>query len=752
MNAFTIQQDIFKNHPSTLIPVIAFHEESNLALGLIGNFLKLVEAGHIGLAPQYDKKCCLSKLAMATASQILIITLLPKAATSSKKSKKTPVRMALEKNVFSNPDVTTYAFRMDYVAAALYFDHGIHLAAGKNLRSVSGKKQLDGLMTALGEEVTLNKPKVLNLFRNEESSSNKPEITALQAWAAYKAATMQHTYQRVLELPVINTLIIGNAWLKVIAKTTRDMCLLTALKPTRVKNDVKADFKHQAGNVVVESTRFRTRVMRTSGHQVVHIETVNNASGVSKVVKAQATQISGRYATLSPAGTVSGTSTVRSITTIGRECPTSAEDMREGIMLGALEGQVLVDENPFIQSIWLPKRKLSWSGCPVAPPMSYFPSKRSLNVSQREAVDAILSNAPTRRIVLIQGPPGTGKTTVIAASAISAMASIDKTNTLWLVAQSNVAVKNIAEKLAIEDFFDFKVLVSKEFHFDWHEHLYEKIKGNVIRSDDFVDDIVHTERKLLGSRVLLCTISMLSNMKLGTFSRLVPLQTVIFDEASQIEIGDYFPMLTRFRSTLRKLVFIGDDKQLAPFGQGDIPGLQSIFEKPHLQNNRIFLDTQYRMPISIGNFISKNVYNNRLKSEHPISHTNSCYFIDVKDGVEKSCGHSWQNLREVEVALAVAKMLNIRGKSFRIITPYDPQRTLLENHLKRPEAQLPWKDKCFNIDAFQGNEDDYIVISLVRSDNLERHDYLHQSSLHPRKGKDIAGWETRPVVGGENVG
>ena len=88
-----------------------------------------------------------------------------------------------------------------------------------------------------------------------------------------------------------------------------------------------------------------------------------------------------------------------------------------------------------------------------------------------------------------------------------------------------------------------------------HEHLYEKIERNLIRSDDF-NDIVTMERLLLGLRVLLCTISMLSNMKMGNFSRLVPLQTVIFDEASQIEIGDYFPMLVRFRSTLRKLVFM----------------------------------------------------------------------------------------------------------------------------------------------------------------------------------------------------
>jgi regulator of nonsense transcripts 1 len=82
-----------------------------------------------------------------------------------------------------------------------------------------------------------------------------------------------------------------------------------------------------------------------------------------------------------------------------------------------------------------------------------------------------------------------------------------------------------------------------------HEHLYEKIERNLIRSDGF-NDIVTMERLLLGSRVLFCTISMLSNMKMSDFSRLVPLQTVIFDEASQIEIGDYFPMLVHFRSTL----------------------------------------------------------------------------------------------------------------------------------------------------------------------------------------------------------
>jgi hypothetical protein len=39
-------------------------------------------------------------------------------------------------------------------------------------------------------------------------------------------------------------------------------------------------------------------------------------------------------------------------------------------------------------------------------------------------------------------------------------------NTVWIAAQSNVAVKNIAEKL-VKVGVPFRLLVSKEFHFEW---------------------------------------------------------------------------------------------------------------------------------------------------------------------------------------------------------------------------------------------------------------------------------------------
>ena len=45
------------------------------------------------------------------------------------------------------------------------------------------------------------------------------------------------------------------------------------------------------------------------------------------------------------------------------------------------------------------------------------------------------------------------------------------------------------------------------------------------------------------------------------FTELVPVETLIVDEASQVEIGDYLIPLSKFHDSLQKIVFIGDDKQ-----------------------------------------------------------------------------------------------------------------------------------------------------------------------------------------------
>lgn len=196
---------------------------------------------------------------------------------------------------------------------------------------------------------------------------------------------------------------------------------------------------------------------------------------------------------------------------------------------------------------------------------------------------------------------------------------------------------------------------------------------------------------------------------------LAPVETIIIDEASQIEIGDYIPVLSRF-SKLQKLVLIGDDKQLAPYGHNQVDGLQSIFEIPHLREGAIFLNIQYRMPQPIGSFISEHVYGGGLQTVHAIAGSACCRLVDVEKGQEKFMNNSWVNVRELRAVISIVRQYNRQRKSYRIITPYDAQRNAIEKELK--SCKLPWEDKCFNVDSFQGNEDDHIIISLVRSERI----------------------------------
>ena len=201
----------------------------------------------------------------------------------------------------------------------------------------------------------------------------------------------------------------------------------------------------------------------------------------------------------------------------------------------------------------------------------------------------------------------------------------------------------------------------------------------MIESSNFKHSAHKNECLLLGSRVILCTLSMLSTdklMQLG-ITKIVPVQTVIVDEASQIDAGDYLPILARYKTTLRKMIFIGDDNQrrcgegwwncdvltrstVAPHGQEDVPELRSVFEWPHLKQGALFLDTQCRfllpsqvwccvdrvpmadrMPTVIGNFISRHVYDSELRTVHSIHTPTCCRFVDVSNGREIKKGVSW---------------------------------------------------------------------------------------------------------------
>ncbi|KAA1467653.1 P-loop containing nucleoside triphosphate hydrolase protein [Dentipellis sp. KUC8613] len=572
---------------------------------------------------------------------------------------------------------------------------------------------------------SLNLAKAHRLFRDDKCNLDDPSQLAMRAWVVQTTA-LACDIHHMADLTRLDTRHMDKQLLAALSKLVRHAYRLEALKPLVAKNDVKSEYKMKKGELHVESTRFKTRLQRTRT-QFIKVQTTHKGKDMSYV--GSANRVKGRTGLINLNRTVVGDNL--SITTIGKDPLTSAQKLRQEVVSLAFHGKTSLKTLPFFSTIWSQATVSSVSApLPPLPPAPSICYSGPLNGSQEMAVHSIVS--PAIRATKADGPPGSGKTTVIAA-AVNSMSCADPERGIWLLAQSNVAVKNIAEKLAQTGFLKFRLIVSENFHFQWHEHLYESIENNVIRSDQLPETLTDLEEKLLDTKVILCTLSMISSPLMSLIPKFAPVQTVIIDEASQIEMGDYIPLLHEFRKTLAKLVFIGDDKQLAPYGQEEIPDLESIFEVPNLRADKVFLDTSYRMPTFICNFISRHVYDGRLKSKHNLHSKSACRFVDVDKGQEEKSGHSWivrifdvlvhrmglkdgadaQNKEEVHMVMRIARKFLNEGKSFRIITGYDAQRTALENTMK--SEGLNWEDKCFNVDSFQ---DDYIIISVVRTKNL----------------------------------
>jgi len=118
----------------------------------------------------------------------------------------------------------------------------------------------------------------------------------------------------------------------------------------------------------------------------------------------------------------------------------------------------------------------------------------------------------------------------------------------------------------------------------------------------------------------------------------------------------------------------------------------------------------------LGAFISENVYDGKLRSEHRIHNMDCVAFVDAAKGQEEKCGTSWrvgdvpfpridrvliftpQNQNEIQTIVHLVRHY-YQHKDFCVITPYDAQRAALEKQLKA--EGLPW-ERVFNVDSFQG--------------------------------------------------
>ncbi|KAK0200666.1 P-loop containing nucleoside triphosphate hydrolase protein [Desarmillaria ectypa] len=321
---------------------------------------------------------------------------------------------------------------------------------------------------------------------------------------------------------------------------------LQRAKPTEISNDFSKANMNSSGRLEVHNSRFNTRIRPSSQLAVI----LTTSDGYQ--IKGSPKKSQGKKTEIKVSGHFHGT--VASVKVIGREGGTNTEKARDELLLHALQGDCHLRHSKFVRMLWFPNEKDEEDRIVVDPIVPFLAGK--LNDSQKRVVSAMVSNRP---LVIVHGPPGTGKTSTISAAA--AIWDPIKSPT-WIVAHSNVAVKNIAEKLASSN-VDFKIIVSKEFYVEWHEHLYTKIEDRLFRGDELPDNPKDLGITIGTSSIILSTLSMLSNPALdqnGMFD-FVPPRNLVVDEASQINVFEYMHIFFKFRTVMTKVCFFGDPKQ-----------------------------------------------------------------------------------------------------------------------------------------------------------------------------------------------
>ncbi|KAJ4477544.1 P-loop containing nucleoside triphosphate hydrolase protein [Lentinula aciculospora] len=286
------------------------------------------------------------------------------------------------------------------------------------------------------------------------------------------------------------------------------------------------------GKMKLQNARYKSRV-RVS--KQVRMPYTNFHSG--RVYQGRAVRAKGKATYIAfRKGSANNFSTFR---VVGLDEPTPAEKARDALILRVLQDTDELLEADFIRFLWFMTSEDEASLCPSPEPSTcrslLKPEVKKLNPSQAKVVEAMTCHDP---VVIVHGPPGTGKTTTISSAA--AIWSKRYSLPVWIIGHSNVSVKNIAEKLLKED-VDFKLIVSKEFYVEWHEHIYEKMEQKLIRSDELPDNRLGMSRLIGSSIVILSTLGLLSNPSLerGGLFDVVPFERLVVDEASQINVIEY---------------------------------------------------------------------------------------------------------------------------------------------------------------------------------------------------------------------
>ena len=390
-----------------------------------------------------------------------------------------------------------------------------------------------------------------------------------------------------------------------------------------------------------------------------------------------------------------------------------------------------------------------------------------LNASQVKAVETIMSG---KDLSLVHGPPGTGKTTTLVQAI---KLKVDAEKQVLVCAPSNAAVDLLAEKLTIEGLRVLRIghparvndtVVSTTMDARLAEHadskmlrdlrkkseemraLGRKYKRNFGREEREQRRLLLDEAKALKeealaleghmvfdeirkAQVICCTLVGANNGYIANRE----FKTLFIDESSQaLEPASWIPIMKA-----DKVVMAGDHWQLPPTvksKEAEKAGLsKNIFERTiKAYDVDVMLETQYRMHDRIVTFSNKTFYEGRLETGEAVKSRKQLFsepigFIDTAGcGFdEKQNPETLSTYNEEEASFILKRLDQIFKENDElsdqltvgVIAPYKAQVELLRSQISHFDWYEGRRDSISidSVDAFQGQERDIILISMVRS-------------------------------------
>ena len=389
-----------------------------------------------------------------------------------------------------------------------------------------------------------------------------------------------------------------------------------------------------------------------------------------------------------------------------------------------------------------------------------------LNASQQEAVNDVLC---AKDVLIVHGPPGTGKTTTLV-EAIDEV--LRREPQVMVCAQSNTAVDWISKQLAdrgiqvlrignptrvTDEMLAFCYERRFEAHPDYpqlwqirrdirqlyslprkgrNENFHQKIARLRERAEEL--EIRIREDLFNMTRVVACTLAGAAHPILKGWR----CHTLFIDEAAQaLEAACWIAIPKADR-----VIFAGDHCQLPPTvknpeclraGLGKTLMETIAEQKPEAVR---LLNVQYRMNEELMKFSSEWFYGGKLQAAPGVKHRSiieevdsPLVWINVSGDQEHDetvredrDGESLFNREEAEYAIAalhlyIEKVSATRVKAeridFGVISPYKAQVRLLRQLLKRDSFLKPFRRHISvnTVDAFQGQERDVMILSMVRA-------------------------------------